>query len=33
VSDRRLTGIDVRAAFARARDVAPALWQRMADLP
>jgi len=33
VSDRRLTGVDVRAAFARARDVAPALWQRMADLP
>ena len=33
VSDRRLTGFDVRAAFARARDLAPALWQRMADLP
>jgi putative selenium metabolism protein SsnA len=33
VSDRRVTGVDVRAAFARARDLAPALWQRMADLP
>ena len=33
VSDRRLTGIDLRAAFARARDAAPTLWQRMADLP
>jgi cytosine/adenosine deaminase-related metal-dependent hydrolase len=33
VSDRRLMGTDARAAFARARDVAPALWKRMADLP
>jgi putative selenium metabolism protein SsnA len=33
VSDRRLTAVDMRAAFARAREVAPALWQRMADLP
>ena len=33
VSDRRITGLDARAAFARARAVAPALWQRMADLP
>ena len=33
VSDRRLTGIDIREAYARARDVAPVLWQRMADLP
>jgi putative selenium metabolism protein SsnA len=32
VSDRRLTAVDMRAAFARAREVAPALWQRMADL-
>ncbi len=33
VSDRRIVGVDVRAAFARARDAAPVLWRRMADLP
>jgi putative selenium metabolism protein SsnA len=32
VSDRRVTGLDVREAFARAREASPALWQRMADL-
>jgi putative selenium metabolism protein SsnA len=32
VSDRRVTGVDVREAFARAREASPALWQRMADL-
>jgi putative selenium metabolism protein SsnA len=32
VTDRRLTGVDVRAAFARARAASLALWQRMADL-
>ena len=33
VSDRRITGLDAHAAFARARDVSATLWQRMADLP
>ncbi|HEU0106105.1 MAG TPA: amidohydrolase family protein [Vicinamibacteria bacterium] len=33
VSDRRIVGVDARAAFARARDAAPVLWRRMADLP
>jgi len=32
VSDRRVTGVDVREAFTRAREASPALWQRMADL-
>jgi putative selenium metabolism protein SsnA len=33
VSDRRITGLDAGAAFARARERSAALWQRMADLP
>jgi putative selenium metabolism protein SsnA len=32
VSDRRVTGVDAEASFARARDAAQALWQRMAAL-
>jgi putative selenium metabolism protein SsnA len=32
VRDRRVTGVDTAAVFARARDLAPALWARMAAL-
>jgi hypothetical protein len=32
VSDRRVTGLHAGAAFARAREAAPALWQRVAEL-
>ncbi|HEV7499236.1 MAG TPA: amidohydrolase family protein [Vicinamibacteria bacterium] len=31
VRDRRITGLDAGAVFARARDAAPALWDRMAS--
>jgi cytosine/adenosine deaminase-related metal-dependent hydrolase len=33
VRDRRIVGVDVSAAFSRAREVARDLWQRMGDLP
>jgi putative selenium metabolism protein SsnA len=33
VRDGRLTGLDASAAYARARGRAPALWQRLAEIP
>ena len=32
VRDRRLVNVDVEAAYARAREAAPRLWERMAAL-
>jgi hypothetical protein len=33
VSDRRIVGLDVGAAFTKARDAARGLWQRMGAFP